>query len=131
VSSENFSQYIDEGTGLTVTKVTGMATGLVLVNVHPRDNCAGRPCVVHDPSDHHMRSWPLHWDDDGKGFLRICVHGYYHPDPDQFHFWDEMAAKWDMMQQGHTVSMADGIPQVTVNPWVGKGIHDCDECCHA
>jgi hypothetical protein len=36
----------------------------VLENVHPATACDGRHCVIHNPSNHHMRSWPLVWRDD-------------------------------------------------------------------
>lgn len=55
----------------------------VLKNVHPPEKCAGRPCVIHNPSNHHMREWKLNWRSD-KGLMeRICPeHGIGHPDPD-------------------------------------------------
>ncbi len=56
---------------------------VTLTNVHGADQCAGRPCVIHFPSDHHMRHWPLHWRDDRGICERICEHGVGHPDPDQ------------------------------------------------
>ena len=63
-------------------------TDIVLSNVHPKGKCAGEYCVVHNPSNHHMRSWRLHWRDDRGIFERICpVHGTGHPDPDQLDYW--------------------------------------------
>jgi len=54
-----------------------------LRNVHAPTVCAGRPCVVHNPSDHHMRSWDQVWCQ-RKGIVeRQCPHGVGHPDPDQ------------------------------------------------
>jgi hypothetical protein len=50
---------------------------------HPVAECAGTVCVVHRPSDHHMRSWALHWRDDRRIVERTCPdHGTGHPDPD-------------------------------------------------
>ena len=83
-----------------------------LVDVHPMDNCAGEPCVIHNPTDHHMREWPLHWRNDRVLFERICPHGVGHPDPDQFAFWDRMAAKGYAMYEA-------------------MGVHGCDGCCRA
>jgi hypothetical protein len=40
----------------------------VLENLHPRSGCAGQFCVIHNPSEHHMRSWALVWRDD-KGVM--------------------------------------------------------------
>lgn len=59
----------------------------VLTNIHSPRLCTGRPCVIHNRTDHHMRSWPLHWRDDRGIFERICGHGVGHPDPDQFEYW--------------------------------------------
>lgn len=61
--------------------------GILLENVHPMDACAGEPCIIHNPSDHHMRHFQLHWRDDRAIFERICPHGVGHPDPDQLLFW--------------------------------------------
>jgi hypothetical protein len=79
-------------------------TGQVIY-VHNKKDCKGNYCVVHNPSDHHMRDWPLHWRDDRKIFERICPHGIGHPDP------DDMAYKKSI---GHP----------------DEGIHGCDGCCN-
>lgn len=60
-----------------------------LINVHPMDDCSHRNCVIHNPSDHTLRSWPLHWRQDRYLFERVCEHGVGHPDPDQFEHWAE------------------------------------------
>lgn len=62
--------------------VYALEGGELIYNVHPQDACAGRPCCVHNPSDHHMRSWPQHWRGDRGLMERICPHGVGHPDPD-------------------------------------------------
>lgn len=64
-------------------------TDRVLTNVHPKGKCAGEPCVIHNPSSHHMRTWRLDWRSDRGGmFERICpTHGTGHPDPDQSEYW--------------------------------------------
>lgn len=62
-----------------------------LVNVHDHTKCRGRPCTVHNPSDHHMRHMPLIWRGDWGGFFeRLCPHGVGHPDPDQITYWTEI-----------------------------------------
>tara|TARA_R110000787_G_scaffold16774_5_gene52582 strand:+ start:3125 stop:3385 length:261 start_codon:yes stop_codon:yes gene_type:complete len=58
------------------------APGRFIYNIHPRAKCKGPNCVIHNPSDHHMRDWPLHWREDRGIFERICPHGVGHPDPD-------------------------------------------------
>jgi len=75
-----------------------------LGNVHPVEKCSGQWCVIHNPSDHCMRGFPLHWRDDGNVMERICPHGVGHPDPDALAFRDP-----------------DG--------WRGMGSHGCDGCC--
>jgi hypothetical protein len=111
------------------------AEGVLLENVHPMDNCAGEPCVIHNPTEHHMRSWTLVWRDDRKLFERICPHGVGHPDPDQFCFWDKMAdqrtieiAKWMSQQDPDELSKMNRWDMPS-NPWEGMGVHGCDGCC--
>jgi hypothetical protein len=60
---------------------------VLLSSVHSPQLCAGEFCVVHNPSDHHMRSWPLNWRDDTGIFERLCPCGIGHPDPDQLPFF--------------------------------------------
>jgi hypothetical protein len=81
-----------------------LASGLLLVNVHPVQRCAGQRCVLHNPSAHHMRGWHLHWRGDRGIFERLCPHGIGHPDPDQADHWRET---------GRTA----------------EGVHGCDGCC--
>lgn len=59
-----------------------LPNGGVIMNVHDIGTCVGRYCVIHNPSAHHMRRWPLDWRDDSKIFERECPHGVGHPDPD-------------------------------------------------
>ncbi|WP_125078773.1 hypothetical protein [Mycobacterium sp. P7213] len=100
--------------------------GVLLENVHPMDNCAGRRCVVHNPSDHHMRDWPLVWRNDRGIFERRCPHGIGHPDPDQFEFWAQARKRW---RPALSADVIDG-PYPPQNPYDGIGIHGCDGCCH-
>ncbi len=55
---------------------------VTLQGVHLPEKCAGRACVVHAPSEHHMRDWPLTWRGDRGIMERACPHGIGHPDPD-------------------------------------------------
>lgn len=63
--------------------VFGLAAGKTkLTNLHHLSECAPNHCVIHNPSDHHMRDWPLIWRGD-KGLMeRQCECGTGHPDPD-------------------------------------------------
>jgi len=76
----------------------------MLVNVHDEKLCKGRTCVIHNPSDHHMKDWPQIWRNDRGIFERQCEHGIGHPDPDQFDYW-----------------------RLSGNMFAG--IHGCDGCC--
>jgi hypothetical protein len=88
--------------------VTGMKQ--VIRNLHSPDACAGRPCVIHNPSDHSMREFPTNWRDGGMFDIkpphmeRICPHGVGHPDPD------------------------DAAYQASVGQDVS--VHGCDGCCN-
>lgn len=109
--------------------------GIQLENVHPADNCAGEPCVIHNPTNHHMRSWRLIWRNDRKLFERQCPHGVGHPDPDQFAFWDKMSAardieiaKWMSQQDPADLAMMSAWDKPS-NNWQSMGVHGCDGCC--
>lgn len=77
---------------------------VVLRNTHPAEKCAGRPCVIHAPSDHHMRDWPMTWRGDKYMMERSCPHGVGHPDPDDLAYHVSVGSDW-------------------------KAIHGCDGCC--
>jgi hypothetical protein len=89
-----------------------MFEGMILTRVHGWWDCQGmdydppksRVCVIHRPTPHHMRLWPLTWRDDRGIFERQCTHGVGHPDPDQFPYWEEC----DRMYEA---------------------VHGCDGCC--
>lgn len=66
-----------------------------LSNVHSHRQCVGQVCMIHHPTDHHMRDWPLHWRSDRNIWERICPdHGTGHPDPDQIPYWEELEQPW-------------------------------------
>ena len=74
-----------------------------LLRVHPPSACEGRNCWVHNPSDTHMKKWPIWWRDDKGTAERMCPHRIGHPDP------DDVAYHWSL---GRDVS-----------------VHGCDGCC--
>ncbi len=70
------------------------------LHVHGPLRC--RPaCPIHWPSDHRMVSWPLAWFEDVGVIMRLCHHGFGHPDPDD--------------------------QQVRLHPDLAE--HECDGCC--
>jgi hypothetical protein len=76
-------------------------TGGETLRVHNRKMCQGRHCSIHNPSNHHMVTWPQHWRSYAKRMERICPHGVGHPDPDDVIF---RASKGD----NHTAHGCDG-----------------------
>lgn len=97
--------------GYSITSVEGTVhvtgSGQQLVNTHPRSVCDGRACVIHHPSDHHMRKWPTLWRGDRGIMERVCPHGVGHPDP------DDAAARRLLGTYERT----------------GREVHGCDGCC--
>lgn len=83
--------------------------GRTVSHVHAFSQCLGRPCVIHAPSDHLMRSFPTNlrvpgpFDIKPLHMERICPHGIGHPDPDDAAYQRSI---------GHDV-----------------GVHGCDGCC--
>lgn len=77
---------------------------------HAISLCEGRPCTIHNPSDHHMKDWPIIWRWDRYPLLaeRQCPHGTGHPDP------DHMAWLKTWMKE---------------EDYEAEGIHGCDGCC--
>lgn len=77
--------------------------GPFTLKVHRKEDCAGPHCVIHNPSDHHMREWVLNWRSDRGMMERICPHGVGHPDPDDLAHLRRIGAD--------------------------DGTHGCDGCC--
>ena len=75
------------------------------ISVHEASQCKGQHCVIHNPSDHHMKTWPTNWRQSRFMMERICPHGVGHPDPDDLAFKVSIAAR------------------------DADGIHGCDGCC--
>lgn len=86
--------------------ITG--TGQKLFNIHSAEMCEGRHCVIHNPSEHHMRDFKTHWREDRQMMERICPHGVGHPDPDDHEYRASQASDED-------------------KPYIS--IHGCDGCC--
>lgn len=77
-----------------------------VVWAHPASQCMGFNCCIHNPSEHHMRSWTQHLRSDNHGLIeRMCKHGIGHPDPDSVAWFKRRGIE-------------------------GMGIHGCcGECC--
>lgn len=83
---------------------TVRVNGVMLFNVHRQDQCRGEACCIHNPSDHHMKTWALDWRDDIGRMERLCAHGVGHPDPDAVAFRERSGQDADT-------------------------VHGCDGCC--
>lgn len=88
----------------TVGPMGEIVKSSVMLNLHSDRVCAGTACVIHSPSDHHMRGWVLVWRDEKKLFERMCDHGIGHPDPDDLAYHMRQSRDW-------------------------VEVHGCDGCC--
>jgi len=65
--------------------LTGAGQGVS--GTHRASACQGRGCVIHHPSDHHMRMFPTRWAYDTSAasslMVRVCDHDQHHTDPDE------------------------------------------------
>ena len=87
-----------------------LSDAMNLINVHPIEKCEGQACCIHNPSEHHMLTWPQLWRQDRQLMERICEHGVGHPDPDHMSYFRS--------RYGDEVA------------W-GEGVHGCCGCCIA
>lgn len=76
--------------------------------LHNLTACEGEWCVIHNPSDHRMKDWPINIRTESALAERICPHGVGHPDPDSL--------AW----------IARAFGQEYANAY---GVHGCDGCC--
>lgn len=86
--------------------VFGEQLGEVTLRVHSRKLCEGRFCCIHNPSQHHMVTWPMNWRSDRGIMERLCIHGIGHIDPDD--------ADYRKSRDGDNYD---------------SGVHGCDGCC--
>lgn len=76
-----------------------------LLRIHGLNVCKGERCVVHNPTDHLMRTWPLYYQEHTRWLAyRECPHGLGHPDPDSLDYFTRLDAAY-------------------------MGVHTCDGCC--
>lgn len=75
--------------------------------LHSKYACRGEWCVIHNPSDHHMKDWPRILRESAL-VERQCTHGIGHPDPDSIAFFRRV--------RGEERAAA-------------LQVHGCDGCC--
>lgn len=78
------------------------------IKYHDPSVCVGQRCCLHNPSDHHMKEWPLVLKMGGH-MERTCSHGIGHPDPDSLWYFEVVMGEMDEVE------------------W--RGVHGCDGCC--
>lgn len=99
--------------------------GEVVYNVHDPALCAGRPCPIHNASQHSMSDFPQHFREDRGSMERICPHGIGHPDPDDLPYQTHKEANRlqahgpDEFPRGYYETLAAEIVST----------HGCDGCC--
>ena len=76
------------------------------ITTHKPDACIGEYCCVHNPSDHHMRTWDRFYRVDKSWLLeRLCPkHRIGHPDPDSLSYFKRRGYEY-------------------------MGVHGCCGCC--
>lgn len=106
-----------------------MNNGTILVNVHDKKQCAGRRCVVHNPTQHHMSMWPAEWDDAMGMVMRVCPHGWGHPDPDDRWF---RTTRSSFLACTHQCDSCCQPEEILGDPWKPKWPHawrsSIDDC---
>ncbi len=95
------------------TETWTSGTGQKLL-VHAKETCSGEFCCIHNPSQHHMSDWPLHYRNDRGIMERICKCGVGHPDPDDLAFRRSTAVALKLLGKTGTFD---------------EGVHGCCGCC--
>lgn len=87
-----------------------------VVKTHDEVDCAGRPCPLHNPSDHSLRDAPLVIRTDYPVPLaeRTCEHGIGHPDPDSLNYFLQHEEAVQLLGEDNLRAL---------------GTHGCDGCC--
>lgn len=98
-------------------------TRQIIGAIHSPDDCQSRPCVIHAPSDHSMRSFPTHFRFDRGLMERICPHGVGHPDPDDLNY------KLADAELRATALESQTERESILGKAIAEGIHGCDGCC--
>lgn len=88
-----------------------------ILQVHEEDVCIGPHCCIHRPSDHPLKNAPLDWWQ-GWGMMRVCEHGFTHPDPD------------DLNVKVALHGIFEGLALIEAITSVHMMKEHCDGCCH-
>jgi len=73
-----------------------LPNGQIITDVHSEEQCVGRGCSIHHPSQHHMLALSQVYLYDRMLMMRVCPHGVRHPDPDDKSFHLEAKDGFDL-----------------------------------
>jgi hypothetical protein len=93
-------------------------TDEVAWNAHSADQCLDEICVLHNMTEHNMRSFPQHWRSDRGIVERVTPFGCACPDPDQIPFLKRIHPtvwRYDLIH-GCVANPADPLVSVC-SPW--------------
>lgn len=88
----------------------------IVMGVHPRAWCSGA-CVIHSPSAHWMREYPLSFDYEAKAFVRTCPHGHKHQDPDERTYWTTQLARSMASKRSGAARKLESLAQEKLSEW--------------
>lgn len=114
----------------------GEYIGWIALPTHSDNRCFGQGCVIHHPSAHGMRDWPLYWRGDRGLMERACKHGVGHPDPDDLafkatRFTDDDPNDISAYRQAREERNYSVKPAFTAAEKLeAEAVHGCDFCCH-
>lgn len=94
--------------------------------VHNKEQCKGRNCCIHNPSDNPMKDWPTNWRQDRHLMERICPCGVGHPDIDDLAFKKQLFKKEAKKLFKNKKDREKYIEQKMST----ESVHGCCGCCH-
>lgn len=99
--------------------------------MHKKEQCEGGICTFHNPSNHHMKDWPITVRYDRYGLAeRKCSHGCGHPDPDSVTWLKELYDSGVFFRMG-VLDVPDPkyAEKPDFDPYSIFTLHGCDFCC--
>lgn len=101
--------------------------------MHAPKLCKGEYCPFHNPSDHHMKDWPIVVRYDRYGLAeRLCAHGTGHPDPDSVAWLKRLYDKGTLFNLGILdPPYPEDLENPDYNPYSAFTVHGCclELCC--
>lgn len=103
----------------------------MITSMHAQKRCEGEFCPFHNPSDHHMKTWPMVIRYDRYGLTeRLCGHGYGHPDPDSVTWLKKLYDNGTLFNLGILEAPSpERVADPDFDPYSIFTLHGCDFCC--